>query len=184
MSERFRTLHFIRHGQYSTSPDGGILTALGRKQMRRTGRHLCNWDISSLHSSELSRARESADIVGHELGGMRSHRNEKLNEMVPTAIPNRKVPLAARKLARENLDSILERYFRPSRSQRHDVIVCHGNLIRALLCKTLGIRLSTWKRLDIHNGAVTRFKVLPDGETRLISFNDYGHLPAPFVTET
>jgi len=177
-----RYLHFIRHGQYEPSADGGRLTALGRRQMRRTAKRLEALEPAIVHSSDLGRAVESADILADRLAARRGPPTKR--EVIPTGLDGTTVPRATRARGRSNLDYLLAKHFRPARGERHEVYVCHGNLIRALLCRALDLRLTRWTAMDIHHGAITTLAVGRDRRTRLVSFNDFGHLPPSLRTET
>lgn len=175
-----RHLYFIRHGEYEPSESGGVLTALGREQAALVANAFNGIPVASITSSTLSRAEESAEILGKALRHKRLHSNEILMEMLPTAMPEQHVPLAWRREGRANIDAIIERYFTLSRSVRHEVFVCHGNLIRALLCTIMGVRLSLWWHLPIYHASITRFAVEegPDGiERKVVSYNETGHIP-------
>jgi serine/threonine-protein phosphatase PGAM5 len=183
VASRARFLHFIRHGQYTSSPEGGVLTAKGRRQAKRTGKKLAATGIDVVHASTLSRAIESAELLAAEVGQERVRKTKILCECLPTGVRGASVSYAKRQEGRENIESIVRRYFKPSRSERHEAFLCHGNLIRALCCRVLEVRMNRWIRMDIHNGGITTFAVLPGGHTRLVRFNDYGHLPPSLVTE-
>ena len=113
---------------------------------------------------------------------MRVRRTPLLREVLPTSVQGHHVPLAKRAASKENLEAILDRYFRRARSIRHEVIVCHGNLIRALICRALTVRLTTWSRMGAHNCGITRFAVRQDGSVILLCSNDIGHLPLTMIT--
>ena len=181
---RERILHFVRHGQYVASPEhlAGMLTGLGKTQARRVAKKLREVPVAALHVSDLTRAIETAEIISGALGGLRLRKTKILRETRPTAIRGRHVPLAARAVARENLDAIVERFFRRSNTARHEVIVCHGNMIRALVCRVLGVRLGAWLRMRVHNCGITRVTVRQNGRAQLLSFNDVGHLPQRMLT--
>ena len=91
-------------------------------------------------------------------------------------MPGVRVPLQWRAEARANLDSIVRRFFTHTQQTRHNVFVCHGNLIRALVCKIMNIRLSKWLDLPIYHASITRFAVDAYQEKKLVSFNETGHL--------
>jgi probable phosphoglycerate mutase len=68
---------FIRHGEsvvnLSRTISNGVrddspLTALGRNQAEALGDSLQNWHVTSVYSSPLARARETADIIVSKLG--------------------------------------------------------------------------------------------------------------------
>ena len=59
----------------------------------------------------------------------------------------------------------------------HDVLVCHGNVIRWFVCKALGVDLNQWTRMDIANASLTVITIRSDGTTRLEIFGEVAHLP-------
>jgi len=181
-SEVRKILDFVRHGDYEPDKFGGKLTALGRKQVLRLAGRLSEWPIAMIHSSDTARAVETAQIIAKQMGGIGVRKSSVLREMVPTALPGMVVPLKYRALGRENLNTILKRYFRLPRSTRHEVIVCHGNLIRSLVCRVLGVRLTAWRKIGTCNASITRFVLRREGKIRLVSYNDTGHLPAQMIT--
>jgi broad specificity phosphatase PhoE len=176
----------IRHGQYLPSDEtlGGQLTSLGREQARRTASRLKGLAVATIHSSDMPRAIETAEIIARELGRAKVAQSAMLRERVPTGIPGKHVPLGKRREAREAIDFIVERFFCAAPRARHDIIVCHGNLIRALVCCALGARLGAWRKMDVHNGGITRLLVREDGSLRVTSFNDTGHLRGELLTES
>jgi serine/threonine-protein phosphatase PGAM5 len=179
-----RVLHFMRHGQYLLSGEGGRgLTALGRRQARAAARELAGYPIAAVHSSDLARAVETSDIIAEALGHGAVKRTRLLRELLPGGVPGMRISRARRTRGRENLDAILARYFRRARGERHELVVCHGNLIRGLVCRALDGRSTAWLRMDIHHCGITRFAVRPDGSVRLLAFNEIAHLPPSFRTQ-
>jgi len=181
-SEVRKILFFVRHGHYEPNGFSGKLTTLGRKQALRLARRLNEWPITTIHSSDMARAVETAQIIAEHLGGMRVRKSPVLREMFPTAFPGMVIPLKYRAQGKDNLDTILKRYFRLPRSPRHEVIVCHGNLIRSLVCRVLGVRLTAWQKMGTANTGITRFVLYSDGNIDLSRYNDVGHLPAHMIT--
>lgn len=181
-----RHLYFVRHGQYEHVEGvfGGVLTALGRKQVRRTGKRLAELPIPAVFASDLARAVESAELIADALDVRRVRIDSILREQIATAVPGMRVPLQKRRDARKRLDEIDSKFFAPSRRLRHDIVVCHGNLIRELVCRSLGVRLTAWINMDVHNGGITHLSVRADGRVRLVGFNDIGHLPNSLHTES
>jgi len=181
-SEVRKILFFVRHGQYEPNGFGGKLTTLGRKQALRLAKRLNEWPITMIRSSDTARAVETAQIIAEHLGGMMVRKSPVLREMFPTAFPGMVIPLKYRAQGKDNLDTILKRYFRLPRSPRHEVIVCHGNLIRSLVCRVLGVRLTAWQKMGTANTGITRFVLYSDGNIDLSRYNDVGHLPAHMIT--
>lgn len=81
-------------------------------------------------------------------------------------------------------EAALRRLCRPwrRRSVRREVVVCHGNLIRYIACRAMGIPGDHWLGLTIHNAGLTRLLVDRDGAWSLVSFNEVGHLPEELRT--
>lgn len=60
---------------------------------------------------------------------------------------------------------------------QRDVLVCHGNLIRYFVCRILQVSLDAWVNMDTLNCGVSTIQIQPNGNCKLIAFNDTGHLP-------
>ncbi|MDD9972312.1 MAG: histidine phosphatase family protein [Myxococcales bacterium] len=179
-----RCVHLLRHGQYAPEPGrgDGPLTPLGRRQAKTAGRYLKRWPIRQLSASDLERASETATIVAREMGVSRWEQSALLREVVPSAIPGARVPLEKRRASREAVERVLARYFGSSASTRHDLLVCHGNLIRALVCAVIGAPATAWLRLATRHCALTSIAVLPDGERRLIRYGEGAYLSDSLLT--
>ena len=102
--------------------------------------------------------------------------------MHPTGSPNIAVPLKIRAIGKENLEFTLKHYFRPPRSMQQWVIVSHGGLIRALVCRVLEVRLTAHVRMETYEASIRSFLVPSEGKPQLITYNDTGHLPAPMIS--
>ena len=181
-----RRLIFVRHGQYDELVTGA-LTPLGRKQAARTATALRKLPVNAIWSSTLLRAKETASIVAAK---QRAHvrRTRLLCEVVPTRLPAK----LARRFAidgtsverdRARADRAYTTLFRAARRERTEIVVCHGNLIRYLVCRALGIQPKLWMRLDSTHCGLTEFRVLPRGVVRVVRYNDVGHIPASMRTQ-
>ena len=181
-----RYLYLVRHGDYD--PDlhaddrvANGLNALGRDQARRIGERLAQLPVrpTSLVSSDFTRARETADIMGRVLG-MTPDRDSLLRECTPSSDrgpshaggPEDGTPCDSR------LEAAWARYARPSPgADARDVLVCHGNVIRWFVSRALGADTRHWAAMEIGNASLTVIAVRADGSTRLAMFSDVGHLP-------
>ncbi len=174
-----RTLLFVRHGQYHETSTG-MLTALGREQARRTGRALTRDAPQLIWTSTLPRALETAAILAEALPGVAVRRTPLLREVVPTRLPARHslgLSPADIRADRERADRAFERLVRPSSRPRVEAVVCHGNLIRYLVCRAMRVRAGAWTRLDSLHCGITAMRVLSSGAVRVTSYNDTRHLP-------
>lgn len=180
-----RHLYFVRHGQYERVDhvEGGVLTTLGRRQARRTGDRFAPVPIARVVASDLGRARETATIIAARLPRtLRVRADPRFREAVPTGLPGITVPRATRARGKRQLEQICEEFIRPSRRTRHELFICHGNLIRALACRVLGVRATAWINFGTHHCGITRLTVEPGGRVFVDSYNDTGHLPHGMVT--
>jgi broad specificity phosphatase PhoE len=69
------TLLLVRHGETDWNADGRLqgqtdrpLSDFGRRQARQLADDLANEELAAVYSSDLSRARETAEIVAERLG--------------------------------------------------------------------------------------------------------------------
>ena len=76
-----------------------------------------------------------------------------------------------------------EQYFTPTRGKdRHEVIVCHGNLMRYFVMRALMVPPEAWCNTDLYNCGISEITINTDGKTMLFSHNDHGHLPDEMKT--
>jgi len=186
-------IYMVRHGDYvhdSLDTDERAtqqLTTLGHEQARLIGERLAGLPVKfdRLISSELLRAAQTADDMGHVMG-MAPIRDALLNECAPTSTdPYR--------LAHENprkavaCDSARawawRRYFVPTPDHdTYDLLVCHAHVIRWTLAKALGADVRSWPHNDAANAALSIFAVFADSSVRLVTYNDTGHIPVRLQT--
>jgi serine/threonine-protein phosphatase PGAM5 len=189
-----RYVYLIRHGWYDRSDPrderlGKGLDSLGRAQAALTGERLARLPVrmDRLVSSTLTRARETADLIGASLR-MAPERDSLLSECTP---PSDRTDLrehvpGEHDSCRVQIERAWDRYLRPAggRDDRHDVLVCHGNVIRWMVSRAVRADIARWVDLTIGNGSITALVVRPDGSVRLAAYSDTGHLPAALQTWT
>ena len=188
---RVRRLIFLRHGQYdelAISRQGGALTPLGRKQAAHTAAALRKLPMSVVWSSTLLRARETATIVAAKQPRARVKRSALLCEGHPDEASTsleapefRSTTSTSPAIANAPIARSF-RLFRAARGERTEIVVCHGNLIRYLVCRALGIHPKFWMRLDSTHCGLTEFRVLRGGAVRVVRYNDVGHIPPTMRT--
>lgn len=176
------TLVLLRHGEYDTSDVGTFgLTARGRRQAELAGAALAGGAIERVVSSTMVRARETAEIVCGKLGAT-PKATPLLAEGMPTRLKSSKVSEAEVRADLVRLSEAYGKYFRPLPRARTDLLVCHANVIRYFVTRALGIRVAAWTRLVANHCSITRILVLPSGATRLVSYNETGHLTPDTLT--
>jgi serine/threonine-protein phosphatase PGAM5 len=176
-----RTLLFLRHGQYDTE-SGGALTVLGREQARLTGRYLEAFRFDRVWSSTLRRAKETADIVAQQIGGLSVRHTGLLREGLYTKVEGYAASASERREDRARADAAYAKIVRKSRTDRTELVVCHGNLIRYFMCRALHTPVAKWLRMTTSHCGLSRVLVRDTGAVRVVSYNETSHLPAKLVT--
>jgi serine/threonine-protein phosphatase PGAM5 len=191
-----RTIYLIRHGFYNESDSkdefvGKELTSLGIAQSRLIATRLKGIPVkfTSLTSSTMTRARQTAMVINQEFPELKLKQDELLGECTPPTW--RKdimagVDTTERVKCVENFEKVFKEYFvsSPDKNDRNDIIVCHGNVIRYLVTKVLNVDTMSWLQMSITNCSLTIIRVLPDGTMKLDTFGDYGHIPENMRTFT
>ena len=187
-------VYLIRHGAYDPEPalgdlQGGALNALGRDQVRLAGRRLAKLPVrfDTLVTSPFRRARESAAEIGRCL-----HReaavDPDLHECTPTAdradfMKNHGAADVA--ACDSTLALAWARWCVPSpEADRHDLLVCHANVIRWFVSRAVAGDPRRWPGFEIANASLTILAVHADGTVRLATYSDTGHLPLSRQTWT
>lgn len=183
-----KTLVLVRHGQYLRGNETQIeqLTALGRKQARLAGKRLKEYNFDKIHCSTMPRAIETAGIICEQLGTrLKPLQTDNLRECIP-GFPKElqkktgHKDKAMFKQDRDQADRAFKSFFKNSRQDSTELLVCHGNIIRYLICKMLKIELNTWVRMDIQQCGISVVEFHSKGFHKsgaLISHNDVGHIP-------
>ncbi|MFI5371399.1 MAG: histidine phosphatase family protein [Candidatus Eisenbacteria bacterium] len=182
-----RTVILIRHGVYDEDdprdPEiGRALTDRGREQARLTGARLAGLPthVDVLWASTFTRARQTAEIIADSLHET-AHLTRDLCECTPPTtredVMKRERPGSLDSCAAQ-LDRAWHRFFTPSPD--HDslvVLVAHGNVIRTLVSRAIGLDPKQWLNLTLANCSLSVIEIHPDGRIRLVSYGDMGHLP-------
>lgn len=186
------TIILLRHGQYTPAKESKLeaLTALGRKQAAFSAKKIKEYKIDQVIHSTMPRAHETALIVIKKLGSKRKLQStDLLRECVP-GFPKelRKkfnfTNLAKLKKDQNTLDQAFKKYFKQTRQNKTSLLVCHGNVIRYLICKALDINTITWLKLEINQCAVSIIEIRSRGGSRmrLLTHNDVSHIPPKLRT--
>jgi serine/threonine-protein phosphatase PGAM5 len=81
------------------------------------------------------------------------------------------------------LDGFFAERFRPAAGgERHELLVCHGNVIRYLVTKSLGVDTKAWLEMSVGHASLTVVRVEADGTFKVISVGDVGHIPPNLQT--
>ncbi|KAG7400144.1 Serine/threonine-protein phosphatase pgam5, mitochondrial [Phytophthora boehmeriae] len=219
-----RIKHFIliRHGHYinahvpQVSDSEQVLSQMGRQQAGFTGKYLgmllsripTRHGVSIYHS-DMTRAVETAAIIGNDVGEVTLNANRLLREGWPGTPYSTGFPVggdaAARKnssfgaamqerarLDTERMDSAFTTFFssfaeveEEEDEESYCVLVCHANLIRFFLCRALGVdAASTWGHFEINHCGVTRIDMCANRPIKVVAVNETGHLPQSLITSS
>lgn len=188
-----RTIILLRHGQYTPfdkkKKTTEVLTALGRKQAQLAGKRLQEYKIEKIVSSTMPRALETSKIINTYLKCKSVKEDRNLCECVP-GFPRKLrkkykyTDIKKLQTSTQQLEKVFQKYFKSSKLDTTDLIVCHGNVIRFLVLKTLGLDTIVWRSLDIQQCGITIVKIRSKGDNKkvLISHNDIGHIPLKMRT--
>ncbi|MBV8083917.1 MAG: alpha-ribazole phosphatase [Chloroflexi bacterium] len=174
------------------------LSDLGREQARRLAERLAREDIDAAYASDLSRARETAEIALGERA-IPLQLDARLREMafgrwegLTFAEIEKKYPadVVARERDRVHFaqpgggESLVQLGARvvaflaqvlPKHEGQSLLLVAHGGTLNAAIASILDIPLSSWSRLRNHNGNLSVIELGPGGPC-LRHFNDTCHL--------
>lgn len=191
-----RTIYLIRHGEYDQTDErdaftGRELTPLGIAQARLLASRLKSMSVefSSLTSSTMTRAIQTAMVINQKFPELDLIQDSLIYECTP---PTWREDVMADEseseliTCKENIEQAFKKYFVPSpdENNRHDLIVCHGNVIRYLVTKVLNVETMSWLQMSITNCSLTIVQIKPDGKMKLDTFSDYGHIPENMRTFT
>jgi serine/threonine-protein phosphatase PGAM5 len=186
-----RTLYFVRHGQYvpAETHKGQVerLTLLGRQQAMRIGKRLREVKFDAMYNSTMPRAVETADVIEALLPPVRRAATPILREGLPSVAAHFderfRPPPSLVKETKKRMDQAFERFVLPSRRDRHELFVAHGNIIRYFMRKVLGDQATRWWQMDIIQCSLSVVRVTPERRV-LVSYNDVGHLPVKLRTHS
>ncbi len=188
-----RTIVLVRHGYYL--PDatadprlGPHLAPFGVAQARLVGARLAGLPtrFDAMYTSPVQRARDTAAVIGDGFPGRHFEVVDDLAECTP---PTRRTEVIADEkpadlaACEKQLDRLFAHYFKPAQgAAQTDLMVCHGNVIRNMVIRALGVDKKTWLEMSVGNASITRIVVEADGRFKVISVGDVGHLPPSLRT--
>lgn len=205
-----RIIYLVRHGQYyqRKAPGAGVakpaidplddaaeiqrdggLTPAGEQQADLTGQRFDGLPIDCIYTSSLPRAMQTAAMIAAVQAELTPQAHRNLWECIPH-VPakfadwTKRFPATLLQRDQEHAATAFATYFQPNdnAADRHEILVCHGNLIRYFVCRALQVSLDAWVNMDTHNCGISTIQIQPDGTCLLIAINDTGHLPRHLLT--
>lgn len=182
-----RTLVLVRHGHYLPDPAadeklGPGLSDLGVAQARLGGGRLAGeGGFDRVLASPMTRAQQTARVLVDDLGAGEAITDPDLAECTPStrrAAVNDSASEADRKACEAQFDRAFARHFVPaSGAPRRELLVCHGNAIRYLLTRALGVDREAWLEMSLGHVSLSTVRIAADGSMQVIAAGDVGHLP-------
>jgi broad specificity phosphatase PhoE len=204
MTDYPERLLLIRHGETDWNrqqiPQGHVDVPLnqdGRTQAHALARRLRGWDIDAIYTSDLSRAAETAAILGEALGLVpipdAAWREIDLGGWVGLSDAELKLQFADELTAvargedvprggGETMASVQARAveafegMRRSHLKQTVALVSHGGTLKALICHLIGLELSLVGRLSTRGNAGLSIIDFDQGRPRLTLLNDTSHI--------
>lgn len=182
----------LRYGGQAAVP----LNQRGRQQASAVAKRLVNESATVLYASDLTRAAETAALIGAALGLVVQPLHELCeidlgqSEMLTPEDLYRRFPDQIREFARDPARPVRsggESYAQLGQragqllgrfaSEKHTTVlaVTHGGLIRATLHEVIGLELAAFPRLVLDTCGLTELRHGPSG-WRLHCLNDTAHL--------
>ena len=208
-----RRLLLIRHGQYELEDKAKTLTELGRRQAKLLAERLVAKQgsyvteqgrehqviFAGIWSSDVVRARETAEIIAEHLPSVPLHAPDPLlaEGVGALALPqwqhheemtsaywedSARIELAFRRYfhRQSSTDQVASKG--PKSDVSFEIIVCHCNVIRYFVLRALQLPPEAWLRFGGYNTGITEVTIHSDGTVTLESFGDTGHLPLEMTT--
>ena len=194
--------HLLRHGEHGLlgrvlagRMPGVGMTDRGRAEIASQAERLAGDKIAAIYASPLQRTRESAEIVAERLGLPIAFRDDLLEldfgEWTGATFDSiRSHPAwqawnTQRSLARipggESMREVQHRAVEAmvQLAECHlgetVVLVCHGDVIRAMLLFALGMPLDFYNRIEVVQGSISSIQIEPD-RIRVLRINERPHL--------
>ena len=188
-----RTIVLVRHGYYVPDPalgdqPGPHLAPIGVAQAQLVGARLAGLPtrFDAMYVSPVQRARDTAAIIAADFPGRHFEVVDDLAECTP---PTRRPEAMAHEKPKDlaacqaQLDRVFARYFKPAAGgERTDLFVCHGDVIRYLVTRALGVDTKAWLEMSVGNASITEIRIEADGRFKVIAVGDVGHLPPSMLT--
>lgn len=187
------TLVLVRHGNYTPDPSaderlGPHLSPIGVAQAHLAANALAALPrFDGLYASPVQRARDTAAVIGKDdFPDRKFEVVDDLAECTPptplgdVAKTEKPADMAA---CKAQLDRVYARFFTAANGQdRRDLLVCHGNVIRYLVTRALGVDTGAWLAMSIENASITTIRIDAKGRAHVIAVGDVGHIPPAMRT--
>ena len=188
-----RTIYLVRHGHYVSDPAadeklGPGISPIGAAQAHMAGARMAALPtkFDTFYVSPMQRARDTAAIIGRDFPGSKFNVIEDLAECTP---PTRDAKIMTGEKPEDlaactgALNRVFATYFKPAQDRaRTELFVCHGNVIRSLVVRALGVDADAWLSMSVGHASITKIRIEADGRFKVIAVGDVGHMPPNLLT--
>lgn len=202
---RVHRIYLVRHGQYvhGKTDEDKMLTDLGREQAKVTGQRLKKLldnmkdhpPLKKVVYSTMTRATETCQLMLPYLLESKSGSQLKESRDIVACsmiregacckpeppIAYERWPVTEEDFFKDGqrIEAGFRNYiYRPDPNDEKDstsVLVCHGNVIRYIVCRALQISPDKWLRMAVYNASYTVLDVYDNGRVSLKSLGEVGH---------
>ena len=145
------------------------------------------FDFTSIQASTMTRARETGALVAARFPGVELTLHDDIRECTPSTLRQDIMEELEEGEAAEceaQLETSWKRLFVPAEGpeDEHDLVICHGNVIRWFTARAIGAPDENWLQMSIANCSLTVIQVRADGSFKVVTFADSGHMPWSMTT--
>ena len=188
-----RIIYLVRHGHYVSDKTidekiGPGISPLGSAQANLAGARLAGLQLKfdSYYVSPMQRARDTASVLGRNFPESKFKVVDDLAECTP---PSRDMKIMAEEkpedlaACKAAIDRVFTAYFKPAQgNEKTELFVCHGNVIRYLVTRSLGVDPIAWLSMSVGHASITKIRIESDGRFKVIAVGDVGHFPPTLLT--
>jgi serine/threonine-protein phosphatase PGAM5 len=133
--------------------------------------------FDSVTSSTMTRAQQTAAVIHEQISDIPLVASPLITECTPPARVQLRDSAESQTGCKRQFDAAFAKFFTPAKdTDRNDVLVCHGNVIRYLTTKALGVDPQSWIAMSVAHTSLTIIQVHSDGSFRVIAVGDVGHV--------
>jgi broad specificity phosphatase PhoE len=190
-----RYVYLVRHGEQQDAEHGlhdGPLSGRGLRQAAAIADRLSGVSFSSVYTSPLQRAVETARVMTERMPTMQPLQSALLMDCIPAG-PSVDMPndfetffgsVTPEEIAAgeaQMADATAE-WLSPSRDDRHDLLITHNFVIAWFVREVFGAPAWRWMGVNQANCGLTIIRVRTAKPPVLVTHNDLGHLAVELRT--
>lgn len=176
-----RNLYLIRNAQYVEGADS--LTKIGQRQASITAQAMRHLTLYALDCSPYPQVVETAQIIAepHDVRVKQTSLLRQYDSLRDIKMRTSEIFFTEDgiDLQRTQLEIAYQTYFYPPNEleDTHEILICHANIIRDLICRAIGVNASTWAHMMINHCGISVMTIDELGEAHLLEYNEVRHLP-------